>query len=119
AGPNVAFSFSFRLGVRQGLPPARRLPPLPSWPARPTVSPRPLPSPDVPLREPRLRLLAWLPTRPPLALPLLVGPPRAQQSGGYGSRSPPHEPLIARRVRGHRRSAWRVRAAPFWRRWPC
>src|SRR5437762_3276836 len=107
AAPNVrgASSFFGLLGVRRGSPPAQRFPPLLSSSARQTVLPRPFPSPDVRLRKPRLRQLAWRPTRPPRAPPLLLGPPRARQSDGYGPRSFPHEPLIARRVRGRRRSA--------------
>src|SRR5262249_20345287 len=79
-----AFSSSAPPGVRRGSPPARRLRPLPSWPARRSVAPRPLPSPDVRLREPRLRRLAWRPIRPPRTPALLVGPPRARQPDGYG-----------------------------------
>src|SRR5262249_15739760 len=86
ATPNVAFSFSSPLGVPQGSPPARRLRPLPSSSARPTASPGPLPGPDVRLRDPRLPHLASLPPRPLLGVPLLVEPPRALQSGGYGLR---------------------------------
>jgi hypothetical protein len=103
AGPPIAaqticgvFSVCGPHDVRRGSPPARRFPPLLSSSARQTVLPRPLPSPDVRHREPQLRQLAWRTTRPPRALPLLVGPPRARQSAGYDPRLSSHEPLIAR-----------------------